>query len=403
MLLDDLDPLTDRLTLMVLQREPAYAQLGMSNPDELREDLRRNLERGLQSLGGNVPDGDDPQDTSRQTGATRARQGVALEAVLRAYRIGGRLIWESLLQTSRETFAGRYDHALLDAAGFVWRVIDASSAALVDAYRLEEARLRSQELSKRHAFLNALLDGAGSDPALAAEAASALGLPASGPMLVVVAPVDSPRDEPLRSPRDVLAAHGVVSSWHVRPADIVGLVALGERSPRAVLDALAPAVAGRAGASPVVHTLADLGEACTLARTAARTRAEPGLAFLDDQLPEALVLGSPQLAPRLQEVAFRDLLALPAAEQELMLETLRALIETGGSPKHAAQRLYCHRNTVIYRQQRIESATGRKVSEPRDRLLLTLGLIARDITIDITRDIDGEVTAPPARSAARAC
>ncbi|MFF5989625.1 PucR family transcriptional regulator [Prauserella flavalba] len=376
-LLDNLEALADRLTIIVLQREPAYAQLGIAAPDELRENLRGNIQRGLQSLGDNVPTGEDPQDTSRETGRLRARQNVPLEAVLRAYRLGGRVIWEGLLQTSRERFAGYYDHALLDAAGYVWRVIDSSSSALVDAYRLEEARLRSQELSRRHAFLSALLEGRGGDPVLAEEAATALGLPTSGPMLCVVAPVDSPRDDPLRSPRDVLAAHGIVSSWHVRPSDIVGLIALGDRSPAAVLDALGPAVAGRAGASPVVHRLAEIGDAYALAQTAARTLREPGVAFLDDRLPEALLVGNPHLTPRLQQVAFGGLLDLPEPERETMFKTLEAMIDSGGSPTHAAQRLYCHRNTVIYRLQRIESATGRKVAEPRDRLLLALGLMAR--------------------------
>ncbi|PXY22284.1 PucR family transcriptional regulator [Prauserella muralis] len=376
-LIDNLESLADRLTIMVLQREPAYAQLGMANPDELRDNLRGNIQRGLQSLGDVVPEGDDPQDTSIETGRVRARQKVPLEAVLRAYRLGGRVIWEGLLATSRERFGGYYDHALLDAAGYVWRVIDSSSAALVDAYRLEEARLRSQELSRRHAFLTALLEGRGSDPEFAEEAATALGLPTSGPMLCVAAPVESPGDEPLRAPRDVLAAHGIVSVWHVRPSDVVGLVTLGDAAPSVVLDALRPAAFGRVGASPVVYRLADVGDAYVLAQTAARSLPEPGVALLDERLPEALLVGSPHLVPRLQQVAFGELLGLPEPERESMFATLEALLDCGGSPTHAAQRLYCHRNTVIYRLQRIESVTGRKVGEPRDRLLLTLGLMAR--------------------------
>jgi hypothetical protein len=376
-LLDDLDRLADRLTIMVLQREPSYAQLGVAAPDELRKSLRSNIERGIQTLGGTVPDGTDPRDTSRDTGRLRARQGVPLEAVLRAYRLGGRVIWEGLLATSRERFAGRYDRGLLDAAGHVWRVIDASSAALVDAYRLEEARLRSQELTRRQAFLNALLEGRGSEPAFAEEAAATLGLPSNGPLLCLVAAVDSPLEEPLRSPRDVLAAHGIASCWQVRPSDIVGLVALADRCPAEALDAVRPAVAGRVGASPVIPGLAEVGDAYLLASTAARTLREPGLASLDDRLPEALLAGSPRLAHRLGQVAFGDLLKLPETERETLLQTLQALIDTGGSPTRAAQRLYCHRNTVIYRLQRIETTTGRKVAEPRDHLLFTLGLLAR--------------------------
>ncbi len=375
-LLGELDSLADRLTLVVLQREPSYAQLGVAAPEELRASLRDNLERGIQSLGEAVPEGDDPQDTSRETGRIRVRQGIPLEAVLRAYRLGGRVIWEALLATSRERFGGKYDHDLLEAASYVWRVIDSSSSALVDAYRLEEARLSSQELSRKHAFLNALLEGRGGDAALATEAAAALGLPPTGPLICVVAPVDSPRDDPLRSPQDALGAHGIVSSWHVRPADIVGLVSLDERSPAEVLEALGPAVAGRVGASPVISDFGEIGVAYGMAQTAARTLAEPGVAALDERLPEALLVGSPHLVPRLERVAFGELLDLPEAERRTMLETLGAVIDSGGSPTHAAQRLYCHRNTVIYRLQRIEAVTGRKIAEPRDRLLLTLGLMA---------------------------
>jgi hypothetical protein len=375
-MLEDLDALADRLTLLVMRAEPGYAELGVSAPDALRENLRGNLERGIQSLGKLVPPGVDPNDTSRETGRKRAREGVPLEAVLHAYRLGGQVIWEGLLSTSRDRFRGRYDRELLAVSGWVWRVIDASSAALVDAYRLEESRLRSQELSKRHAFLNALLDGRGKDTTVAREAATVLGLPTCGPMLCVVALLDTPTDEPLRSPRDTLAAHGLVSSWHVRSSDIVGLIALADRTPADVLAALRPAVMGRVGASPVITTLGQVGDAYTLARTAARTLGAPGMAFLDDHLPEALLVDSPELTERLTQVAFGELLRLPEAERETLLATLGAVIDSGGSPTRAAQRLYCHRNTVIYRLQRIESITGRSVSHPRDRLLFTLGLLA---------------------------
>lgn len=376
-LIDDLESLADRLTIVVLQREPSYARLGVAAPDELRGNLRANIERGLQSLGNNVPAGEDPQDTSIETGRLRARQGVPLEAVLRAYRLGGRVIWEGLLATSRERFGGRYDHALLDAASYVWRVIDSSSSALVDAYRLEEERLRRHEQNRRHAYVNALLEGHGGDPALAEEAAAALGLPSTGPIVCVVAPIESPGEEPLHAPRDALGEHGVVSSWHVRPSEMVGLVAPGDVPADALGELLGPAVCGRAGASPVVHRLADLPEAHAFAQLAARTLAAPGLAVLDDRLPEALLVSSPRLAQRLRHQAFRDLLTLPEHERDTLFTTLEALVEAGGSPTRAAERLYCHRNTVIYRLQRIESATGRKLSHPRDRLLLMLGLLAR--------------------------
>ena len=59
------------------------------------------------------------------------------------------------------------------------------------------------------------------------------------------------------------------------------------------------------------------------------------------------------------------------------METLAALLKHNGSAKHAAESLFCHRNTVIYRTRQIEQLTGRRLSDARDRMLLGLGLLAR--------------------------
>jgi len=153
-------------------------------------------------------------------------------------------------------------------------------------------------------------------------------------------------------------------------------VALGGRRSGTVLEALRPVVAGPVGTSPVIHELADVRSAYELARTAARTLTGPGLATVDDRLPEALLVNCPQLLDRLLPVAFGELLTLPKPDRRTLLRTLRALLGCNGSATHAARRLHCHRNTVLYRVQRIETLTRRKVSEPRDRLLFTLGLMA---------------------------
>ncbi|MCX6464794.1 MAG: helix-turn-helix domain-containing protein [Pseudonocardiales bacterium] len=70
------------------------------------------------------------------------------------------------------------------------------------------------------------------------------------------------------------------------------------------------------------------------------------------------------------------LLDLPPADRDTLLVTLEELLACGGSPTHAATALFCHRNTVIYRMRRIEAATGRRLADTRDRLLLTLALMA---------------------------
>jgi hypothetical protein len=373
-LLDELDALADRLTVMVLQREPVYAEREMV--EELRTACRANMQRGVQVIADQVPQGVDPEDTSLQTGSLRARQGVPLEVVLKAYRLGGRVMWEALLNTSRGRFSGRYDSALLDAASYVWRVNDSSSSALVQAYRLEELRLQSHDLGRRHAVLDGLIEGRGGDPAFLRDAATVLGLPEIGAVLCVVAPVDPSGEDPLRSPQEVLAAQGIGSAWFLRPRDEVGIVALGHRPQEVVLDALRPCAIGRVGVSPVVDGLGALDSGYRLAHTAARTLGGPGLAVLDERLPEALLADSPELVPRVVRSALGGLLELPPADRATLLETLDEVLANGGSPTHAAAALFCHRNTVIYRMRRIEAATGRSIADPRDRLLLTLGVMA---------------------------
>ncbi|MBP2369518.1 PucR family transcriptional regulator [Pseudonocardia parietis] len=372
-LLDEVDSLTDRLTLQILRREPCYVELDLL--DELRDACRSNLQRGIEVLADRVPEGVDPADSTRATGRRRARQGVPLEAVLRAYRLGGRLLWESLLQTSRRRFDGAYDLALLDAASYVWRTHDGSSSALVDAYRQEEQRVRSQDLSRRHAVLDALLAGRGRDPVFAREAVGVLGLPDSGALVVVVGCLDGAGTDPLQEPHRTLAGHSVVSSWVLREQELVGLVALGSRAHGEVVEMLRPCVTGRAGMSPPVDGPSGVAAGYRLARTAVRTVSGSGLAALDERLPEALLADSPELVDRLTRTALAGLLDLPDADRDTLLHTLDALLSCGGSPTHAARTLFCHRNTVIYRLRRIESVTGRSLGDPRDRLLLTLGLM----------------------------
>lgn len=377
-LLTEVDALADRLALQVLAREPSYVGLGLI--DDLRDACRMNLRRGVEVLADRVPDGVDPADSTRATGALRARQGVPLEAVLRAYRLGGRLLWESLLRISRERFDGVHDLALLDAADYIWRTNDGSSAALVDAYRQEEARSRNRDLNRRHAHLDALLAGRGGDHAVARDAAGVLDLPDSGPLIVVVGCLDDAGQDPLHEPQAVLAAQGITSSWLLRQRELVGLVASGARAAADVAAVLRPTATGRVGMSPPVAGLAMVHLGHRMARTAAHTVEHHGLALLDEHLPEALLAESPELATRLTEAALGGLCRLRRPDRDTLLTTLDALLQCGGSPTHAARALFCHRNTVIYRMRRIEAVTGRSLADPRDRLLLTLGLLALPVS-----------------------
>jgi DNA-binding PucR family transcriptional regulator len=128
--------------------------------------------------------------------------------------------------------------------------------------------------------------------------------------------------------------------------------------------------------SPPVRGLARLDVAHRWARLAAGTlpAGRGAAAGLDDRLPEALLAEAPDLAPRLRRAALGGVLDLPESERRSLIDTLRAVLDAGGSPSRAASALYCHRNTVMYRLARLEALTGRSLSDARDRLLLGLAL-----------------------------
>lgn len=65
---------------------------------------------------------------------------------------------------------------------------------------------------------------------------------------------------------------------------------------------------------------------------------------------------------------------LPDEERDSLLGTFAAWMDCEGSPRTAAERMDCHRNTVLNRLRRLELLTGRRLAHPRDLVDLTLAL-----------------------------
>ncbi|MEV7561634.1 helix-turn-helix domain-containing protein, partial [Streptomyces sp. NPDC089795] len=162
--------------------------------------------------------------------------------------------------------------------------------------------------------------------------------------------------------------------WRFRADGEVGVVELGHHPLESVRDLLAP-LGVRAGVGPVVAAPAELARAHRLAVLALRTAPEsegPRTALLDERLPAALVAAQVELAGRLRQVVLGPVLALPAEDRRTLLTTLGTWLSCQGSTTDAAQRLYCHRNTVSNRLRRVEQLTGRSLSDPRHVVELAL-------------------------------
>jgi DNA-binding PucR family transcriptional regulator len=98
---------------------------------------------------------------------------------------------------------------------------------------------------------------------------------------------------------------------------------------------------------------------------------------------------SPDLAP------FRELVEPLAVYDRKrrgdLVRTLRVYLATGANAREAAERLFLHRNSLLYRLARIGELTGLDLKDPRVRLALQLGLL---VVEDGERSLDDETKHP---------
>lgn len=358
-----LDSLTDTLVETIERDNPGYRFAGVVDRDDLRRSCHDNIARVLDllalavRLGGLGDPVTDPAfAAARETGRRRAEQGLPLDDVLRSFRMGGRLIWDDVVASA----AGSLEPAALPEIGtWLWQVVDETSAQVATSYhRSVRAAVRADE-QQRAELWEGLLGGRARDPGFALDSARLLDLPASGPVLVVVA-----ADLETVQADQALAPHA--SAWARRASDVVGLVALREDDPAeatAALQAFAARAGCALGVSSMLTGLSQVHQGYPQAMRALQVQAgRPGVTSFDDRLPEALLLASPDVAGRLVDRWLGPLSVLPEDERVLLLDTLRAWVAAGGSATQAAVLANCHRNTVLNRLHRVEGLVLHELS-----------------------------------------
>ncbi|MEU0938730.1 MULTISPECIES: helix-turn-helix domain-containing protein [unclassified Embleya] len=368
-----LPELTDRLVAELQALEPAYLAGGVP-PDELWQSAHEALRVGVAALAVWPRELEGSRWASGRLARRRAEQGVPLEALLHAYRLGGVLLWQTLVEVAAEQEPDEV-RLLVHVATDVWNFVDGHAGAIADAYRRVEAELTNRHDERVHALLDTLLDGRAPAADLAA-AAAVLDLPERGRYAVVALrhpfPGTGVHDAPRRPAPD-----GVRVVWRARMEGEFAVVLLGTAGLDEVAETFGPATGSRAGISAIVDGLAALGRARRLAEIALRTCTADGeCARLDERLPAALVASQPDLAHDLAARVLGPILALDPVDRDLLLGTLGAWLDCGGSAVRAGRRLFCHRNTVLNRLRRLEQLTGRELGLPRDLVELALALDA---------------------------
>ena len=372
--------LADALVQTIEKQNPGYCALAVVSHDDLWRSCHDNLTRVLQLIAqnpasGGMAESDGCYDAARATGRRRAEQRMPLDDVLRSFRLGGRLVWEALVEQAHSGSRVHTD-GLLDVATRVWEVVDTTSAQVAAAYHATEGELLRADAQRMAALWEGLLHGRAADMAFAREASRILGVPVHGRYAVVVADAGTGQFAAQLGQR--LAALGIVSAWQQRADSLVGLLALRHPSLSAALSALRTALTVPAGVSLIVRGLAEVDTAYWQAGIARRTvlSGRPEVAPLQERLPDALLLSSPELARQLADHWLRDLLAISPAERRLLLGTLQIWVTTGGSVKHTADAACCHRNTVLNRLRHMQAITGHDFADPGCLAELTLALRA---------------------------
>jgi len=357
-------------------------------------------------------------DFVRSRGAQRAREMMPLDALLEAYLIGQRTVWEAIVEAAGESTEGM--RAAQELTALTFGYTHAINVAVADAYLRESNALATEAERGRRDLLDRLLSGRepGPDEARRAEA---LGL-RDAEHVVVLTTADRERagasEDAARGPGDVRSGagddaargHGGVRSGagenaargpgDVRASDPVARLlvrALVQADPagpfvvprhaevvavlpvyvrrgpgeiRGALERAAVALARthglsmRAGVSSVCSGLSELargyGEAAAALRHTAEDRAV--VALQEVPLLDYLTSSADDTARRLAPEGARRLVEADGGHPATLVRTLREYAGSNLNVARTAERLTVHPNTVHYRLSRIAKLTGR---EPR--------------------------------------
>ena len=368
LLLERVDQLADEMTLTIQDAVAPY-QKGVVDHETLRAASLMNIRAILGGLGRVSAT---VSFESRENGRNRAAAGVPLTMVLEAYRVGGRFIWEQVASTARSV--GASSDVVLRAGSEMWQVLDTYSQELAEGYREEAAAQALSAEQQRSALFQALFEGhlAATNPW---EAAQLLRLPQNVPLVVVAGEVPAIGIHALPRAESILRDAGLLSTWRLLPDLEVGVVSLS--NPAAQLDGLANTLStcavGRVGISPPFIDLHTAPQALTLAQMAlSSSLIEDGVTIFDRHLLGIASVSAPDFMEHLASVALAGLAMVPNKERAVLMETLGAWLDNGGSAQKTSEQLFVHRNTVHQRLRKLEAHTGQKLDDPRSAALLTL-------------------------------
>ena len=198
----------------------AYRDGSVVTKAQVAESCVANVTFIFESLAGGA---DVDVSPAEHTGTARALSGVPLPAVMTAYRIGFRFMWEETIAAARA--AAIPTDSILDATARVFLAQDTFTQAMSAAYRQQLTAQILEREEERSALVEALLSHRITDSQSLWEAADLLRLPTSGPYVVVAAELPAIGKLGLPTIENRLAVRDIRSAWRLLPDLQVGIVA----------------------------------------------------------------------------------------------------------------------------------------------------------------------------------
>lgn len=362
-LVKEVEAFAEQIAAEIRAKVPYYSTESNVSFDDLVGSTRDNVEFVLRSLTQiEVPD----VTPAEATGRRRAEQGVPLAFVMAAFRVGFSQIWKHLVESARSRGLVGND-TLVDAASDIWSAHDMFAEAMASAYREAVLTEMLRQERERSALVGALLEGRTLDETTLWDAADLLRLPSQGPFAVVAAESADLAREALPGAETRLRTQGIASAWRLLPDLQVGILRFRDDARLQMLpEQLHPIARGRVGVSPPYTRLNQTAHALRFARMAlsALPIGHSGIARFDDAPLAIAAVSAPEAMERISHTVLGPVLALDDDEQRLLLATLAAWRDNGGSTDATAKQLFCHPNTVRLRLRRLESLTARRLTDP---------------------------------------
>jgi PucR C-terminal helix-turn-helix domain len=358
----DRDSLAERMFTDFRKEIPGYARL----PDsvlrgEIVQVIRENLNLCLDWVAGGRAPSADRFDVFRASAKHRAAEGMPLEDVLRAYRVGGRAAWRALVAEATK----QERDALPRAVELIMEYVDRVSSVVAAAYMEEKGHHVSEQERGVRALLDALVNCEVLDAGHYATA-ERIGFAVSDDLAAFA-----------------IAIPGSGASAHARAAAALrggGTLALteGERVVGLMPVANDPAGALPEGAVVVVDdcvpreqlaaSLADV----RLGMDAAVREGLAGVVALRDLALDLLLARSPRLAADLRRRILGPL--AEAGARSDLLHTVEVYVAVGCDRRHAAEQLHIHPNTLDHRLRKARKLTGLDLDDPEDLATMVLAL-----------------------------